>query len=31
MIRSLLRPIPANGLKAEPVVRLQFEQWQFAA
>jgi hypothetical protein len=25
------RAIPANGLNAEPVVRLQFEQWQFKA
>lgn len=25
------RSMPANGLKAEPVARRQFEQWQFAA
>jgi hypothetical protein len=25
------RSMPANGLKAEPVVRRQFEQWQFMA
>jgi hypothetical protein len=30
-MRSLSRPMPANGLKAEPVARRQFEQWQFAA
>jgi hypothetical protein len=28
---ALFRSIPANGLKAEPVVRRQFEQWQLAA
>jgi hypothetical protein len=28
---SLSRSMPANGLKAEPVARRQFEQWQFAA
>jgi hypothetical protein len=29
--RSLSLSMPANGLKAEPVARRQFEQWQFAA
>jgi hypothetical protein len=28
---NLSRAMPANGLKAEPVVRRQFEQWQFKA
>jgi hypothetical protein len=28
---SFSRSMPANGLKAEPVVRRQLEQWQFAA
>jgi hypothetical protein len=31
VMRSLSRSMPANGLKAEPVVCRQFEQWQFAA
>jgi hypothetical protein len=31
VMRSLSHPMPANGLNAEPVVRRQFEQWQFAA
>ena len=30
MITSFSRSIPANGLNAEPVVRRQLEQWQFA-
>ena len=28
---SFSRSMPANGFNAEPVVRRQFEQWQFAA
>ena len=28
---NLSRSMPANGLKAEPVARRQFEQWQFMA
>ncbi len=28
---ELVLSIPANGLNAEPVVRRQFEQWQFMA
>jgi hypothetical protein len=31
MTTSFCRSMPANGLKAEPVVRRQFEQWQFMA
>lgn len=31
VIASFERSIPANGLKAEPVVLRQFEQWQLAA
>ncbi|BAR56665.1 hypothetical protein NK6_3488 [Bradyrhizobium diazoefficiens] len=30
-MRSFSCAMPANGLKAEPVVRRQFEQWQFIA
>jgi hypothetical protein len=29
--RSLARSMPANGLNTAPVVRRQFEQWQFSA
>lgn len=28
---KLSRAMPAMGLKADPVVRRQFEQWQFTA
>jgi hypothetical protein len=28
---NLSRAMPANGLNAAPVVRRQFEQWQFKA
>ena len=31
VMASFLRSMPANGLNAEPVVRRQFEQWQFMA
>jgi hypothetical protein len=31
VMASFPRSIPANGLNAEPVVRRQLEQWQFAA
>jgi hypothetical protein len=31
VIVSLSRSMPAKGLKADPVVRRQFEQWQFMA
>ena len=31
VMSSLSRSMPANGLKADPVVRRQFEQWQFMA
>jgi hypothetical protein len=31
VISSFSRSMPANGLKAEPVVARQFEQWQLDA